>query len=246
LAALRRAYQKARGQGAEEVLAAGTMALRIATNADEFLADAERQGTPVRVLSGEDEAALGLQAVVRDPALGGSPRVTVMDVGGHSTEITTAVEGSAVFLRSFPVGALGLREGPLADESPDPPAVLRAGRLIDDALGFRYLPGQAGTAVTLGATGTNLVTIRDGIAEWDAARVHAQILSYGQVSRSVSRLMALTDLERRSLVGMEPGREKTLHIGALILERCMYAVGIEECTVSTRGWRHALLERGWI
>jgi len=46
-----------------------------------------------------------------------------------------------------------------------------------------------------------------------------------------------------AIVGLESGRERTIHIGALILERFLQSLHVEGCTVSTRGWRHALLER---
>ena len=245
LAAIKRAFEEARVHGAP-CAAAATMAVRIATNADEFLAQARKQGTPVSVLSGDDEARLGLAAVMRDPEFAGHPLISVIDPGGHSTELTTAVrhgEGYAVeFERSFPVGALGLRDGPMGAESPDRAARLKAVREIDDMLGLQYQSGQAGTAVALGATPTNLVAIRDGIAEFDAGRIHGQYLSYEEVSRSVGWMCEMSEAERADLAGMEKGREKTLHIGALILERFLSALHVDGCFVSTRGWRFALLD----
>ena len=50
----------------------------------------------------------------------------------------------------------------------------------------------------------------------------------------------MTDAERAAVPGMEPGRERTMHLGALILERCLFALGAEKCRVSIRGWRYAL------
>jgi exopolyphosphatase / guanosine-5'-triphosphate,3'-diphosphate pyrophosphatase len=51
----------------------------------------------------------------------------------------------------------------------------------------------------------------------------------------------MTDAERSQVAGIEPGREKTIHIGALILERFLYALRQERAVVSVRGWRHAML-----
>jgi exopolyphosphatase/guanosine-5'-triphosphate,3'-diphosphate pyrophosphatase len=113
---------------------------------------------------------------------------------------------------------------------------------IDDAIGLRYLPHQCGTVVTLGATGTNLVTIREKMAAWDPVRVHGSVLGYDEVSLAFEHLSSLGDAGRAAVVGIEKGREHTLHAGALILERALYALGAEECSVSVRGWRHALLE----
>jgi exopolyphosphatase/guanosine-5'-triphosphate,3'-diphosphate pyrophosphatase len=242
LAAIARAVAKAKGHGAECV-AAATMAVRIATNASEFLDRAQKQGTPVVVISGEDEAQLGLEAVMRDPTFQSHQRVSVIDPGGHSTELTTAQRTpdgfEVVFRKSFPIGALGLRETTLGADAPDRAARLRAVVEIDDLLAMQYLPHQAGTAIALGATPTNLVSIRN--AQSGGTDVHGQYLDYEEVSKSAAWLSDMPEAERSRVPGLEPGREKTLHIGALILERFLNSIHVLGCHVSTRGWRHALL-----
>lgn len=244
LEALKRAFGAARAEGATEIRAAATMAARLATNTPEFQSRAEAQGTPVEVLSGEDEAELGFLAVAEDPTFGGTDRLSIIDVGGQSTELVTALRTESgwdrVFGRSFPIGTLALKDGPLRDESPDGPAVFAASAMIDDLLVEIKHPG--GTPVALGATATNLVTIRDGMAQWEPEKVHGAWLYYGEIGAAVGRLMPMTDAERAALVGMEPGREKTLPAGALILERFLSALKAKGCAVSVRGWRHAMLE----
>ena len=244
LEALKRAFGAARAEGATEIRAAATMAARLATNTPEFRRRAEAQGTPVEVLSGEDEAELGFLAVAEDPTFGGTDRLSIIDVGGQSTELVTALRTESgwdrVFGRSFPIGTLALKDGPLREESPDGPAVFAASAMIDDLLA--EIEHLGGTPVALGATATNLVTIRDGMAQWEPEKVHGAWLYYGEIGAAVGRLMPMTDAERAALVGMEPGREKTLPAGALILERFLSALKAKGCAVSVRGWRHAMLE----
>lgn len=247
LAALTEAFETARQHGADKPIAVGTMALRIATNSDEFLASAERQGTPVKVISGEEEARLGFLSVADDPLFAGCDKLSIIDPGGHSTELVTATRKGdgwvTEFTRSYAVGALGLRESPMSPELPGAPELLAAVDKIDNLIGMRYRPGQAGTAVVLGATGTNLASIREKLAQWDSDRIHGQVLDFEEVSRAVGWLCGMTDDERAGLTGIEPGRERTIHIGALILERFMQAIHVLDCTVSVRGWRHAYLQR---
>ncbi len=249
LAAVARAYENARRYEAEEVRAAGTMAVRIARNADEFLCRAREQGTPIVPLSGEAEAELGFRAVANDPLFKGIDRLSIVDPGGHSTELQTAerVEGGwkVLFRRSYPVGGLALREGHLEPQTPGAEARLRASAAIDDLLGFRYRSGEAGTLVALGAIGTNLVSMREGLAAWQPGKVHGAALRFDEVSEAFARMSDLDDAGRRALVGLEPGRERTIHTGSLILERVMHAVCVASCVVSVRGWRHALLEEGF-
>ena len=248
LEALRTFYTLAAQHGAESIEAGATMAVRIADNKQEFLDLAEGQGTPVFILSGEDEAQLGFESVANDPTFAGHDRLTIVDPGGQSTELMTAVrdgDGWAMkFKKSFPIGTLGLRSTILMDEAPAPPAILTASTFIDDTIGMKYARDESGLTIVLGATGTNLVSIRERLTTWEPEKVHGEWLSYGEIGQSVGYMMQMTDAERAGIIGIEPGREKTLHIGALIVERFLNAILAPGCAVSVRGWRHALLERG--
>jgi len=247
LEALARAKQDADRLGAEEIVFAATMAVRIATNADEFCGLASKQGTPITVLSGDEEAQLGLESVLDDPEFSESTTISIIDPGGHSTELVTATKNSSgievLFKKSFGIGALGLREAELSLESCGPKQIFQASNAIDTVLGDAYDQPDSGLVVTLGATGTNLVTIRDKILSWNPELVHGKSLDYEEISRAMTWMMQMTDAQRAAIPGIEPGRERTIHAGALILERFLYAIKAESCKVSVRGWRHALLRR---
>ena len=245
LEALRDFFHSAESHGALETIARATMAARIATNRDTFLQMAADQATPVKILSGEEEAELGFRSVSDDEAFFGESRIAIIDPGGNSTELVLAEkmesEWQVGFRKSFAIGTLGLRDGLLGDESPNPDSLLRAVAEIDAAIG--EVPAlNKGTAVVLGASGTNLVTLKKKLALWDPHLVHGERLEYEEIGRAVGWLSAMTDAQRASLVGLEKGREKTIHLGALILERFMHAIRVEQVTVSVRGWRHALLK----
>ncbi|MFN8139730.1 MAG: hypothetical protein U0R49_08040 [Fimbriimonadales bacterium] len=245
LRAIKAAQDSAKLAGAE-CRAFGTMALRISSNADEFLRMAAAQATPVQVLSGEQEATLSLDAVRGDTTFADSYRITMVDIGGHSTEIATSEKDSGewrtVFQCSRPVGTLRLLDEVMSEDVADGLDQLRASAVVDEIIGFRYLPDKCGLVVVVGATGTNLVSIRDQLSEWSPERVHGAQLDYEQISGAVKHLCGLTSIERAAIVGIENGRERTIHAGALILERALYAVGAEGCRVSVRGWRYAMLD----
>lgn len=245
LDALRRAFALARSLGAE-TRAYGTMALRIAENAGEFLARAESQGTPLSVLSGEKEGELGLMAVIEDPVLASQRRIVVVDVGGHSTEIASATredQWNIDFVQSFPLGTLGLRDLIAPAESVEGEDLRRVVTFVEGRLEELPPIGSGSSVVALGATATNLITLRDRITKWDPGEVHGKILTYEELSVLTHRLLPLTDAERASLPGLESGREHTIHLGALILLHVLRVLSVNACTVSTHGWRHALLAR---
>lgn len=234
--------------GAEEVIIGATMAVRIAKNQSEFLQRAEDQQTQMIVLSGDQEAQLGFESVAYDAAFSTLDRISIIDPGGQSTELTTAVRNGEdwkiLFRRSFPIGTLALRGGLLSSEKLDSSQLLRGVYELDDIIGLTYLPRQAGTAVVLGATGTNIISIREKMTTWQPDLVHGARLDVEEVSKMAEWLSGMTDNERAAVIGMEKGRERTIHIGCLILERFLFAIREIECKVSVRGWRHALLERG--
>jgi exopolyphosphatase / guanosine-5'-triphosphate,3'-diphosphate pyrophosphatase len=188
LEAIHAAVNIAKKLGAEEIFAGVTMAARIALNTPEFLARAEAQGTPVSVLSGEEEAQLGFLAVADDPIFAACPRVSIIDVGGHSTELVTADRTDSGwnvrYRRSYPIGTLAIR-GEMHDQaSLDGLDLMRVARDLDDRIGLCYLPHQSGQAVILGATGTNLVTIRERMTDWQPDLVHGVRLDYEEVSKA--------------------------------------------------------------
>ena len=244
LGVVREFFDLATEQGAEETVAAATMAARMAGNQAELLKMAEDQGTPIRILSGKDEAAYGFRAISEDSTFGELDRISIIDPGGNSTELVIASklngDWTKHFEKSFPIGTLGLRDGPLRNESLDSGDLLSAVTEIDSIFDGETIP-EAGAAFVLGATGTNLVTLKKRLANWDPDQVHGEVLDYEEVGRAVGWLSPLTDSQRAGLVGLEKGREKTIHIGALILERFLHAIHASEVTVSVRGWRHALL-----
>lgn len=245
LDALDKAFAAAKRKGACNVNAAITMAGRIATNTGDFLRRARAQGTPVFVLSAEREAELGFRSVVEDPLFRDKTRLSVIDVGGHSTELATGIniggKWDSRYRRSFPVGTLGLRETLDGQSAIGPGDVLRLSRLIDDAIGLDYLPGQAGEAVALGATGANLASIRNG-EPWQAGLWHGSRLEFEEVARAAGWLCSMSDADRAAVPGIEPGRERTVHLGALLLERYLFALKVDCCLVSERGWRFGLLD----
>lgn len=245
LAALSAAFQKARSQGAKQVTAAATMAARMASNTGEFVHRAEQQGTPVTILSAEDEAELGFRSVAEDPTFAGSSPLTIVDVGGQSTEIVNAEHSDSGwtirFQQSFPVGTLGLRSGALVDEAPSQACQMRAVAEIDKVLCISFRPSEAGQVAALGATATNLVALREKMVIWQPELVHGTKLEYEEISRAAGWLCSMSDAERAALPGLEAGRERTIHIGTLMLERCLFALRVEGCSVSVRGWRHSML-----
>jgi len=238
LDAVRHLNRGATVHGAEPIIVVGTMALRMAANAETLLAALRGSGISARVLRGEEEARYGWLSVSRDPLFG--PDVTVLDVGGQSTEI--ASEHSRT---SYPIGALRvvsewLGSGPCEEEQ-----ILRASSGVDEILGSASPRGPVDASmsvVTIGATGVNLACMFLGLTHFDPDAAHGATLDYRFVGNAAGALARMLVEERDAIPSMEPKRAASIHGGALIMERAMHLLKVETLRVSSRGLRWGILE----
>jgi len=180
LDALEELVQQARAYGAEQIAAVGTAALREAQNRTEFLQRAqERLGLTIEIISGQEEARLSYLAVRRDPVWRESPHLTVVDIGGGSTEVIVgASEGKNIAFRvSLDMGAVRLTERFLRSDPPTLAQLDGASRAIREAL--EHLPvtvrHRPCTLVGVGGTIANLAAIDKGGVQ-SAQELHHHVI----------------------------------------------------------------------
>jgi exopolyphosphatase/guanosine-5'-triphosphate,3'-diphosphate pyrophosphatase len=129
----------------------------------------------------------------------------------------------------------------MPSDPPHPREALAATRALDEAFApLRELP-QPDRVVSIGGTGVNLAMLALGLTAFDPARVHGVWFGDETPAALLERLLRLSDAERRALPGIEPDRALLLHVGALILERALFALRREEVQISTRGLRYGIL-----
>jgi exopolyphosphatase/guanosine-5'-triphosphate,3'-diphosphate pyrophosphatase len=241
LAVVVRFVASARAEGAEGIVISATSAARDATNGPAFLTQArERTGLALEVLSGDDEARLSFASAFAD--FGGAGPLTMVDIGGGSTEIVLGdAHGDISFRKSYDVGSVRLTERLLHD---DPPASSELGALRSAVRkAFKDLPKATPGAVLVGIAGTvtTLYAVHVGMATWDPERVHGAELTRDEVEAVVAKLAALPVSRRRVLPGLQPKRADVIVAGGLILEGVMKSLGLERLRVSERGLRWGLL-----
>ena len=230
---------------AGRIVAAATAVVREAVNPDAILQPLRGRLPPnadLRVLSEADEARLSYLSVALDDTLDvGAAQLAVLDIGGGSVEVALGRGAQVQAWRSFPVGAGRVREAYMPSDPPSPREVLAATRALDEAFApLRELP-QPDRVVSIGGTGVNLATLALGLTAFDPAQVHGVWFGDETPAALLERLLRLSDAERRALPGIEPDRAPLLHVGALILERALFALRREEVQVSTRGLRYGVL-----
>jgi exopolyphosphatase/guanosine-5'-triphosphate,3'-diphosphate pyrophosphatase len=194
--------------GCETLMACGTAALRDAKNARAFVMAAEKLGIPIQVISGEEEARLIHQAVSHAIPFPPEP-VTLMDIGGGSTELTW-VQGSRVAASiSLPWGLQRLAD---AAQTANPPTAqdLRAlrkmlRRILKKAR--KDLPSVLPEPVLILGTSGTLEELMKGVPT-------GQALTVEELRDFTLRLWRADAQQRVERLGVDPKRAEVLHVGA--------------------------------
>lgn len=216
----------------ETVVAVGTSAVRDAPNRDAIAARVTaRLSTELVVLTGSQEAEMsfvGARLVVA-----GDDEITVMDVGGGSTELVCGGPDGPRAAVSLDVGAVRCTDALLPDDPPTPEQqaavtthASEQTHPVFDALGRgRPMVGVAGTITTLASI---------ELGAYDPKRVHGFVLTRATVATLIARLGAMTEAERREVPGLDPARASVIVAGACVVLGAMDAGGIDSLTVSER------------
>lgn len=239
LRVLRDYVEQARAAGATVVRAVGTSAVREASNASEFLdAAAAILDAPIEVITGRREAELTFGGSIEGIDLDADD-VTVVDIGGGSTEIVRGARGELQQATSLDVGSVRLFERHLTD---DPPTAAQVGALREEVRSIlSSAPVPLGVPlVGIAGTVTTVATLARVIDPYDPDRVHGLRISGDEIATLAEKLTAMTVAERRGLPGLDPARADVIIAGTLLLLGIVEHAGAEEVIVSNGGVRVGL------
>lgn len=232
------ARQAVEQHAVDEVLAFATSAVRGATNSESVLGRVRREaGVDLRVLSGEDEARLTFLAAHR--WFGWSAgRLLVMDIGGGSLEIAAGADEDPSVAFSLPLGAGRLTRDWLTGDPPSPKelgsleahidSLLTAERVEHDlaaatSKNFRTLARLAGAAPS-------------GKGPWEPRVLNRSGLH--QVLGFIRRMPAASLAE---LDGVSASRAPQLVAGAMVAERAMRRLGVDELRICPWALREGII-----
>ena len=251
--------EQIRIHGASHIVITGTSASRDAQDAHRIHTLVRNiTGTNYTILSGDEEAnvtflgaTMGLEwkhGATAETDLFGKDGVTVVDVGGGSTEFVQGRPGSSgkpiSFKKSLNIGSVRLTERFLSRQ-PAPFSEVDTARNFVRALLHQELSGSRSTPSCIGASGTSriLALIYHDLFELkDAA---------GVVSIPTEEVILLANklvhMDYDEVVALHPakmkGRADVLPSGALILSELLTFVGAKELIVSPFGVRHGVAIR---
>ncbi len=251
LKALVRFAETIRSHAVVHTAVVATSALRMASNAAVFVDEVKHKtGLDIRVITGEDEARLTLAGVAR--ALKGPGAVNdgplesalVIDIGGGSTELIMTRTGAGPVLASLPLGAVYLTDRFIKNDPPTPTEMELLRNNIKDILDQHdglMKPGQCKSFVGTAGTITTLAAMDLGLAEYDPDKINRHTLTRETIDAIVQKLAASTLAERRTMPGLETGREDIILAGVVIAQEIMERTGFTKMVVSEWGLREGIV-----
>ena len=245
LEAVRRFAALARANGADEIVARATAALRDADNGAEVVDRiAEVTGVQVDVISGVEEARLIFGAIRASVVIDPSPAVG-LDLGGGSLEVMVGDGEHLEWATSVRLGVARLTAELVSTDPPSGADRRRLRQLVTSVLGPvaeevagfepRMLIGASGTLCDLAAmaaamaggtvpTSVNHLTVTRA----ELAAVHEEIMR---------RPLAA----RRRLAGLDARRADLVPAGSTVLMTAMELFGLDALTVSDWALREGIV-----
>jgi exopolyphosphatase/guanosine-5'-triphosphate,3'-diphosphate pyrophosphatase len=231
-------YLKLAGRKSDRVVIGATEALRRATDGPALVERlSAKLGEPVRILSGAQEAALGLAGAVHrlDPT--GSQ--LLIDSGGASTEVTLTDGRRAVATASLPVGAALLGADLLGG-----PAETLGWALAGVRIGSVLALAPVGTPTRAWATGGSA----HNLAGLERLKGHSgsQHLAMAELSTLAARLLKQPARKLARHSREDPNRVRILPPGLLIIASILAHYGLEELTVVPEGLREGMVAAAFL
>ncbi len=219
---------------AEHAVIVATSASRDAENRDEFFDRAEAaSGVRPTLITGEQEAAYAFAGAAQ--AVNGE-RITVVDIGGGSTEFVTGLDtveqAVSVDVGSVRLTDLHLGHGPVAAE------VLAAGRSVAREAVMSADLRDTGRPIGVAGTCTTVAGTLLGLTHHDRDLVHLSSVTLEGVQDLIARLAALPveGIARIGTIGEK--RAPVMLGGLLVFEAAFLALGATDMTISERDLLH--------
>lgn len=221
------------------VHAVATAAVRSAKNSAPFVASAAQAlGCDVTVIDGVTEGALAFVGAQRNlESRVGSGMLTVVDIGGGSTEFSIGTAGSTPRVASIPFGARNLTERILEHDPPRPEELTNAiGAVVDEIDDVvREIPELEGCDRIVGVAGTivTIAMVELGLHSFDAEVLHGMELTK-DAAEDVFRTLATEALtDRVHNPGLPADRADIIVGGCCVLVAVLRKLQLSSITVST-------------
>ncbi len=230
-----------------EIFLAGTMALRTAENAQDFIKMVkDATGLDVHVFSGEDEAKYSWRGAVDGFDTDGN--LIMFDSGGGSTEFVSGSEGIVNKIKSVPVGAVNLSEKffnihdrPIKKIFCDEALIYVKNLFIENQIDEFISRTSPAKIIGVGGGVVTMASVKFACENFVPAKLHGSVLTMRDISQQIRMYLSLNLSERQNIIGLPANRADVILGSACIIFAALEMLRVQECTVSINGLRHGLL-----
>lgn len=228
----------------DELLAFATSAVRSATNSEAVLKKVEKKtGVKLKVVSGEEEARSTFQAVRRWYGWSAG-RITNLDIGGGSLELSTGSEEVPDLAVSLDLGAGRLTHEWFDTDPPERKKINALRDYIDAELAgpaekFHAL-GEVGLAVGTSKTFRSLARLT-GAAPSSAGPYVQRTLTAPGLRQLIAFISRMTAADRAELEGINADRSHQIVAGALVAEAAMRALNLDKLEICPWALREGVI-----
>ncbi len=217
-----------------EVIA--TSAVRDAVNREAFLQRVRPLGLPIRVLSGEEEAELGVRAVANGFDF---EEAWVVDVGGGSAQISQMLQRRSAAGQAYPLGAVRLTESCLESDPPSSAQVQWLEKVLQENVGqvCQSIRSDSLPLVAMGGAIRNMARAVQKSTQYPLDRLHGFYLTLQALDELSERLLAAQARRRARIAGIHPDRADIIVAAALFYRWLLRSSGREGLWISGQGVR---------
>ncbi len=231
------------GYGVEYVEAVATSAVRRASNGNEFIRSvAERTGIKVVVIPGEEEARLVSLSVLHNFDMEGI-RYGMIDIGGGSLEIVTALGNRIEEYYSLELGAVTLTEKFLHRDPVAEQELQKLSKHIRMSL-KEVFEGEDAKARFLVASGGTITSVAAMVMA-TRGEAYDSVHGYEVLRSDIVHLLAMLvrkDVKgRKGIPGLNPDRADIIVAGVAVIDELMKFFGANILRVNERGIREGLI-----
>lgn len=237
LSALRLYDDFARASGVEQLEIIATSAARDAQNAADFLELARQHGLPpFRVLSGEQEAQLGVLAVANSFEF---ENAWVMDLGGGSAQVSQMHQRRYRQGQAYPLGAVRLTDQFLHSDPPRRAEVEDLEHWVRQHLSpaIQEIRQNPLPLVAMGGSIRNFGKIDQKARDFPLDRLHGYFLERKILEDILEDLLQRTVEKRADLPGLQADRADTIVAGGLVYRCLLREASLEGVWLSGQGVR---------
>ncbi|WP_291313289.1 Ppx/GppA phosphatase family protein [Corynebacterium sp. UBA2622] len=230
----------------EEFLAFATSAVRSATNSADVLKKVEKStGVKLAILSGVEEARLTFLAARRWHGWSAG-RITNLDIGGGSLELSSGMEETPDLAFSLDLGAGRLTHQWFDTDPPERKKINMLRDFIDAELAgpaeaFRAM-GEPGLAVGTSKTFRSLARLT-GAAPSSAGPFVRRTLTAPGLRQLIAFISRMTAADRAELEGISADRSHQIVAGALVAEAAMRALNLDKLDICPWALREGVILR---